>query len=222
MTAANSLQVVAAALNLQQTLTGSFQSPGGNVVNGGPAGVWRLDPNQFALFDVNGVRRVASGNLPANGVSPAGFKFEADDQNGNPIFDSFGLIAVANQLGRGDTLSVTGYTTNVPTLIPGATFNFTLARTVRLRVDFAVWGVASGSAVGQVEVFLDGNSQAAISPGVDAQLMFQNTFGDIKASFWSDHVAGGSHTLDLHAYNSAGLGTFSVQGATIIGWSMGA
>jgi hypothetical protein len=79
-------------------------------------------------FDTNGILRLEAGNLPARGSSAAGYKVRANDKNGNPIFDSDGLIQVdqriATSLIGAGTLALTGSYQSVP----GSSTSFTLTR----------------------------------------------------------------------------------------------
>jgi hypothetical protein len=223
-TAANALVVTAASLNLpNQTLAGSFQSSAAVALNGQPAGAWRLDPNQFALYDANGVRRVAQGNLPANGISPAGYKFEVDDASGNPLFDSFGLIAVMKSLGTANNPGGNPtFTTTTPTVIPGVSVSFNLARQVRVLAFAVVTGTSSGQ-TGIVDVFLDGVDQG--SPiGGSAQNEMQWGFNGptvTSSTIFSENLGAGNHTIDLRAYVSSMPGTFTVQYASLLLFQLG-
>jgi hypothetical protein len=95
--ALNSLQVTAAALNLDQTLTGSLQSGTGvTTATGLRSTLWSLGQQEFEAIDPNGIVRAEMGNLPANGISPAQWGFRASKADGTPLFDSLGLIAAAS------------------------------------------------------------------------------------------------------------------------------
>jgi hypothetical protein len=126
------LQVTPAALNLQQTLTGSLQSGAGTLTpTGAPATLWTLNQAEFAAIDPNGVTRAEMGNLAANGVSPAQWGFRASGPTGSPIFDSLGLIGVASLLCQDSAFGTSagagaGYATIQN--IPASGTNFTLIR----------------------------------------------------------------------------------------------
>jgi hypothetical protein len=83
----------------------AVQNPGGGIggalqqAASGKAS-WYLNNSAFGATDSNGIVRVEEGNLGANGISAAGWKFRANDSSGNPIFDSDGLIGVSTLLGE--------------------------------------------------------------------------------------------------------------------------
>jgi hypothetical protein len=130
--AAIALINTAASLNLQQTLTGSFQSSPGVLVGTTPAALWQLTQTEFSATDPNAIVRAEMGNLPARGVSPAQWGFRANDPNGNPIFDSLGDIGAASELGSEALGHVTqgGSGTGFATIqsMTGTGINFTLVR----------------------------------------------------------------------------------------------
>ena len=174
------------------------------------------------VTDANGTVRAELGNLAANGTSAAQYGFRANDAGGNPIFDSLGLIAVMNQLGRGDNTGLTTYTTTTPTLIASTAVTFSLARAIRVLALLAILG-NSAQQTGKVDLFVDGTDVATpASNGASALAWFG--FGGptvTSANFYSATLAAGSHTLDLRGYVTATPGTLTVTGATLIVYGLG-
>lgn len=226
--AANALQVTAAALNLQQTLTGSFQSgQGTKVVNSSgqivPATLWSLNQQEFAAIDGNGVTRAEMGNLNANGISPAQWGFRANDAGGVPIFDSLGLISVMQSLGSASNPGGNPtFTTTTPTLIPSVTVTFSLTRALRVLAFAFVTGTSSGQ-TGIVDLFLDGVDQGSPTGGSALNEMQWGFNGPTVSSStaFSGLLAAGSHTIQLRAYVSTTPGTFTVQYASLLVFQLG-
>ncbi len=215
--ALNALQVTAAALNLPQTLTGSFQSGTGTITpTGQRATQWSLGQQEFAAIDEFGVVRAEMGNLAANGISPAQWGFRASIAAG-PIFDSLGLIAVMQELGHVDAaLSYTNSTTSV-TLIPGSAVMFSLARALRILCQAWCFG-ASASQTGEVDLYLDGVSQTATWPFMG---WGGGVGGSVSTAYLSIALPAGAHTIDLRGRMLATPGTLSVFDLDIIVWQLG-
>jgi len=119
-----SLDYTAAALNSLGQLSGT-----GGLSTASSGARWVLNATEFAAYDAN-FPRVEMGNLAVNGISPAGWKFRANDAAGIPIFDSDGLIKVATQVAN-VTSTTTGNVVGAATetVIPGTTTgSFTPAR----------------------------------------------------------------------------------------------
>lgn len=204
--AANALQVTGAALNLRQTFTGSFQSGSGTITSSGvPATLWQLDQQEFRAIDPNGISRAEMGDLLVNGVSPAQWGFRANDANGNPIFDSLGLIAAMSTLVNLNSQPST-YTTSVttPTLIPGSTANFTLARPQTL---LFIWmgGCEYGApntATAFLDLVVDGVdlSNGTPSPAIQIDYPATTTGAVTSTAVYSASLAAGAHTVALNAF----------------------
>jgi hypothetical protein len=217
--AANSVQVTAAALNLQQTLTGSFQSGTGTRTSSGLiATLWQLNQQEFAAIDPNGVTRAEMGNLAANGISPAQWGFRANDASGSPIFDSLGLIKVMTSLGLVDVSSLT-FTSTTFADIAGASVAFTIARQANVRIDFTTTGKVStnNGNVGFVNAqVVGGVSSGNLNYGVVAN--FAQTS---SAWLWAPTLAAGSYTAKLQAAVNATPQTFTVIEAALQVWLLG-
>lgn len=208
--ALNSLQVTAAALNLNQTLTGSFQSGTGTLVNGQRATLWSLGQQEFAAIDPNAITRAEMGNLAANGISPAQWGFRANDSRGIPIFDSEGLIAVMQQLGQvqgGGTQNISSLSDVLLNDGSGhqATITFTLARQARVKVEATVTSLVSTSSVAgsgnaTITATVDGVDQEGVgllnpisvqspAPGPATGVAYTAPL------LWSEPLAAGPHTI---------------------------
>jgi hypothetical protein len=98
-----------------------------NMIGNQPGAAPRL-----SVTDANKVVRAEIGNLAANGISPAQFGFRANNASGTPIFDSLGLIGVANLLVEENptpsTTAGSGSNWSVIQTIPNSGANFTLPR----------------------------------------------------------------------------------------------
>lgn len=229
--ALNALQVTGAALNLSQTLTGSFQSGTGTVTPGGQrATLWSLGQQEFEAIDPNGFVRAEMGNLPANGVSPAQWGFRASDATGTPIFDSQGLIAVMRQLGQvqGAPSGVEPISSVADVLLDDgnghqATITFSLARQARVKVEATVTAYVTtntgGAGLATITCVVDGVDQDAA--GLMNDIGFQApppapNQGVLYTAplFWSEPLSAGSHTIKLVGFTSDTNTTLN-----ILGWS---
>lgn len=206
----NAMQVTAAALNLNQTLTGSFQSSPGSIdpATGNPAALWSLTQAEFSVADPAGKVRAEMGNLNANGNSPAQWGFRANDATGAPIMDSAGLMGVMQQIGFVFTVTPGSTSSGTPGVIPLMTKTFSVTRQSRIFYIIRAVGF-SNVAYGNVDPYMDGVSQYAQALVFDNELPAQTVTWAL-----STLVASGSHTLDLRAYVSA-AGTFNWLGANL-------
>lgn len=219
--AANSLQVTAAALNLtDQVMSGSFQSAPG------PGAKWTLDPNEFSATDPFGAVRAEMGNLPANGISPAQWGFRANDVNGNPIFDSMGLIAVMAEPG-GQThtggLANQNFTSTTPALVTGSAITFTPTRTLRYLIFAnAVAVVNPAGTPCYIALFVDGVNQCGFASNLAMPATFQNNQTATASLFWSGMLTGGvSHTIDLRGSVGSAGPTFTTNGCDLYCFQLG-
>lgn len=214
--AANALAYVAASLNVPVVMGST-----GGISSAAAGARWFLDQTRFGLIDANGVVRVEQGNLNANGVSGAGYKFRASDASGAPIFDSDGLIAVMQLLGRGDNTSFTTYTTTTPSLISGTAVTFSLSRALRVLVFMVVGGFAAQQ-TGKVHIFLDGTDVAASDPGIQGEIVWGIAGPTVTSmNVYSATLSAGSHTFDLRGFVSSTPATLSLTGATMFVYGLG-
>jgi hypothetical protein len=144
--AANSVQVTAAALNLnQQVLTGTVVSGTGTATSPAsitrPAALWSLDINALQAFDSTGQVRVQLGNLAALGGSTAGWKFRGVDASGNPVFDSDQVFGdrVMKSLGIVNAPTAS-FTTVANVVVPSSSLAFTLTRPANVYIPFLATG----------------------------------------------------------------------------------
>jgi hypothetical protein len=194
--AAITQQITGAALNLNQTLTGSLQSGTGTLAPGGArATLWSLGQQEFAAIDENGVARAEMGDLAANGISPAQWGFRANAAAGSPIFDSQGLIAVMSVLGSFTEAAVVNLTSLTPVVVNGTvTVTFSLARaanvlvTMQSTADVTTSGARAGAS-GQI--YFDGTAH-----GPTARWDTANGFV-LAAPAHFRNLAAGSHTVDF-------------------------
>ena len=188
-TAANSILVTAASLNLtQQVLSGTFQSGAGtSTASGVPATLWSLDSSMFQARDPGGVARFQAGNLPANGVSPAQWGFRANAADGTPLFDSIGAVGLPKKLAEViQTSAVQGTNTSFADVSGGVTPSFTLSRQANLLV----------MAMGRV----------ACQPVNSGFFTFLGLrCGSYCLFFWTT-LAAGSYTAALQANAQGGVG----------------
>jgi hypothetical protein len=217
--AAISLNITQAALNLKQTLIGSFQSGTGTVAPNGQQGtLWSLTQSEFAAIDPNAVTRAEMGNLGANGVSPAQWGFRASDATGTPIFDSLGLIAVMKSLGS--TNNNPGSTTSTSfATISGSGISWTSTRTLNYLALFLGVGSVSSEASGNAG-FIRANVVGQTTSG---NLTF-GTAGFTCQSAWLfvNQLPAGSYTIELDwACNQGGF-TFSSNSAVLQLFQLGA
>ncbi len=174
--------------------------------------------HDFAIRDSNGILRVAGGNLPALGISPAQEGLRVTDQYGNPIFDTLGLTNVMSQPGSAAHI---GYTTltvpssspvpNVPIAIPGLSVPFTLSRPT------VVWAVASICALagtaGRVAANISFNS-GSLDPNANNALFDTSASTGFTngALYLSKTLAAGSWTAYVLASDpSAGFGSITMN-----------
>ena len=208
----------AASLNLTQTLTGSFQSGTGTLVNGQPATLWSLGQQMFQAIDPNGVARWQQGNLPVNGLSPAQWGARANLGDGSPLWDStLGFIAVLAVLGSSFVSASFTTSSTTPVLITSSGVTFTPAHQTRA---FAFYGgsVAYSGQTAFIDMFLDGTSQTAGGNGPGLQLQFPTTTSGAATStgFWTGVLTGNvSHTFDLRASQS-GVNSLTVEQCALL------
>lgn len=206
--AANSLQVTAAALNLKQTLTGTFQSGTGTVTSTGlPATLWSLNQQEFEAIDPNGIPRAEMGNLGASGRSPAQWGFRASDASGNPIFDSLGLISVMTSLvqqsnGAGNQ-QIVGAVSGAS--ITGGSATFSIPRQLNVLTFYTgVFSLVPGGAngFGYLNTPMDGVDGGAGNPNHHVMLVGGAAGHDASVQMFNvrvDLLAAGSHTASCTA-----------------------
>lgn len=219
--AANNLQITAAALNLSQTLTGSFQSGTGSVNILGLRGtLWALTQSEFAAVDPNGIARCEMGNLAALLASTAGWKFRATDATGAPVFDSdqvFGdRVMKSLGIGNGGTQSFTSTSFSV---ITGSALSFSIARACNLYCPFVGTGRVNtnNGNVGFIRANLVGvTTSGNVDYGVLAN--FASTQG---GWIWVSGLAAGSYTIQLEAAVNNTPQTFDTFGSAVQVFQLG-
>lgn len=223
--AAISLINTGASLNLQQTLTGSFQSGGGTVVNGQRATLWSLGQLEFAAIDQNAVTRAEMGNLGPNGISPAQWGIRVNDANGVPILDAIGLSQVMQQLvNLAATASPFTSSSATPVVVTGTSQNFSLSRTQRLLFAWAASCSYSGGGAQTTfaDLALDGVdlSNGVSSPAMQLQFPTTSTGAVTSLGLYSASVAAGAHTADVRAFQN-GTPSFTLQFTTLLIFALG-
>lgn len=226
---ANSLQVTAAALNLTQTLTGSFQSGiGTTVVNSQgqlvQGTLWSLNQSEFQAIDPSGVTRAEMGNLAQNGLSPAQWGFRANGADGVPLFDSVGVIGLPKRLAEViNTSAVQGTNTSFADVSGAVTSTFTLSRQSNLLV-MAMGRVAAQPANTGNFVFLGLRCGSSTTTGSPSEVDAATTtvmFVPFCLFFWVT-LAAGSFTAALQANAQGGVGAqWNVAYADVIVFQFG-
>jgi hypothetical protein len=197
-----------ASLNLQQTLTGTFQSGTGAAVPGGGTGtLWKLNQQEFAAIDPNGITRAEMGNLNALGVSPAQWGFRASDAGGVPIMDSQGLTSVMQSLAvDGEVLGINVTSTSFTQI--GTSKTYVVPRA--LKMYFLFYADANmGSTAGKGQIRLNTGGGA----GVSAALQFAgpNMSNGMLWLYPSVTVAAGSYTIQMEGLVPGGSSMFVDQ-----------
>jgi hypothetical protein len=220
-TAAVAFVNTAASLNLNQTLTGSFQSSPGTVT---PthlrATLWVLNQNEFAAIDPNGVERVQQGNLTALGGSTAGWKIRANDATGSPVFDSDQVFGdrVMKNLGIA-TAGSQSFTSTTFAQITGATLSFSVPRTCNLYAPFLCTGRVNtnNGNVGFVRAILDG-----VTTSGNQNFGVLANFAQTSAGWiFVTGLAAGSYTLRLEAAVNATPQTFDAIESAVQAFQLG-
>lgn len=183
-----------------------------------------LGPYQ-AVSDPNGIVRAELGNLAANGVSPAQWGFRASDANGNPIFDSLGLINVMTQLGQAILGSSFATTSATLVQITGMTVTFSLTRALRVLVlaqTNCSYGGGSPN-TGFIDLFLDGTDLSSGGGAPAPEILVPSTSSGAATGmlYYSASLAAGSHTFALKASQSGSGSTLTVLGGYLTVWSLG-
>jgi hypothetical protein len=213
--AANSVQVTAAALNLQQqVMTGTVQSGTGTSSSSGggtlQAALWALSQREFAAYDPNGVTRVEMGNLLANGISPAQWGFRANDASGNPLFDSLGLISVMASLGAGNGSGNVSSSTFAG--VGGTPVSFSLSRPANMLALFLGQGsiaTEGGAKWGNLRANLLGISQSG------AMAFGNAVVTEGMAWHYVPSLAAGSYTWQLDVSSNDNVTIFACSAASI-------
>ena len=137
-------------------------------------------------------------NLNANGVSPAQWGFRANDADGNPIFDSLGLIAVMKVLGSITNVSSGSQTGNggwQGVASTAVSFNLARAATV-LALGYMTLDDPTVGDTGYVlngTVLVDGAQDSSASP----VFFIPNAPGAALTVFAVKSFSAGSHSVSL-------------------------
>jgi hypothetical protein len=180
----------------------------------------------FSFFDGNGTTRCQIGNLPANGISAAGWGFRVNDSAGNPLYDSTGVIDAMtslgiSQAGPGQTITSTSFITTTPAI----NITFTLTRTTRCKFDFLATAKSTVAAkVGYVRLNLVGVGTTGNLKfgGGTGTMDVTNGFGWLYAGPGSSTAAlpAGTYTCQLEVSVDAGGSMYFDQGV-LEGWRLG-
>lgn len=176
---------------------------------------------RISVTDTAGITRAEMGNLASytgpNGVnSPAMYGFRANDINGNAIFDSLGLIAVAKSLGN-TTFGASSHVSTSYTVVGGGTpasISFALTRPGNLMVIGDIACLTSG-AVGNfanTAIFMDAVRQTQGSYNIWGKAIADYTNAPLDAVIINAPT--GSHTVDVRMQVDAGQ-TGAVYGGSL-------
>ena len=182
--------------------------------------------HDFAIRDSNGVLRVAGGNLPALGISPAQEGIRVVDQYGNPIFDTLGLTSVMQQPSPAAQLAYPGLATPVAAPAAPAAVNvsslsvtFTLARPTVVWAVGAIGGVCTGASIAAVGASF---ASGATDPASNSALYgASGTIVNNASLYLSKLLAAGSWTAYLVAYGPVGATTLNVYGGSLYVFQLG-
>lgn len=209
--AAIGLNITAAALNLPQTLTGTFQSGPSALTPGVGAGVaaqWSLSQQMFQAFDPLGIPRFQAGNMPQNGISPAQWGGRINGPDGVTLFDGVGAVGLPKRLAEViQTSAVQGTNSAFADVSGGVTPTFTLSRQSNVLV-FAMGRFAAQPANTGNLAFLGLRCGSDTTSGAPAETDANTTavsFVPFCLFFW-DTLAAGSYTAALQASAQGGVG----------------
>jgi hypothetical protein len=150
------------------------------------------DGDQY--WDANGILRVRTGSVPAVGTSPAHWGIAVYDASGNPIFDTYGLIAVKQALAVQNTglinQTIVGPATK--TVVTNSTVTFNLARQATVETFYRIIANSSGNFTyinAELDSTSDNNDETIIN-----SLVYSNS-----TMMRLDTLAAGPHTVQMTA-----------------------
>lgn len=198
------LTYVPASLNVMGAVNG------GGIATPGAAGTarWIIDGTSIRGEDgTSPSPRAELGNLPANGISAAGWKFRASDVTGTPVWDSDGLIGVMQVLA---TASPTGTFPASTAMGTWGTYgsgaaSFSVSRPVKILVLCTLALNVVGTPPASLSLGLATDQTVAFDSDADAgsQCNFTVAYSPgawVNATlFMVRTVAAGSHTINLMA-----------------------
>lgn len=174
----------------------------------------------WAITDDAGVIRVEAGILGALGISPSQWGIRVNDASRNPIFDSFGLIAVMSQPG-GSLHGSSGQTFNAPAYadITDSRLTVSPVRMGSWLVLAGITGSTSGAGPGGVAatIGLDGvaqTTQATLTQWTQSGIAVNGTF------IFAPNLSAGSHTFSIMCSGAAAL-TLAISSFDIWAFRLG-
>lgn len=148
----------------------------------------------------SGITRVEWGNLGANGLSTAGFKFRANSATGAAVFDSDGLIQSMNAWDAQTSSDWNLTTANTWTAVPNTSITVSFSRQAKILVwapVLAYLSVTGGGGTLYVTAYMDGVDGNLIRSVPIWDSGNERASGTVVAG--STVVPAGSHTFQLYA-----------------------